>query len=212
MINEHHFRYLKTARYSIFGIPKPGVKLWIVLHGYGQLASNFIKAFQTLDPDRNFVIAPEGLHRFYVDASHQKVGSTWMTKEDRATDISDYLEMLNDLYTIIQKKYRINFDSLHVVGFSQGTATASRWAIARPELIDTLTLCGGDFANEIDSEQIKKLSAQIKITLLNGKQDEIFNIKQQKKLVQKLRSISDRFTIISHEGAHRIPIHLIQDL
>ena len=33
---------------------------WVVLHGYGQLASNIIRKFEHLD-DKNFVIAPEGL-------------------------------------------------------------------------------------------------------------------------------------------------------
>ena len=71
---------------------------WYVLHGYGQLARYFIKKFTKLPAKGIHVTAPEGLHRFYLEGSSGRVGASWMTKEDRETDIANYIQVLNALH------------------------------------------------------------------------------------------------------------------
>ena len=82
----HHLSVEKTARYFTMGEGKANCQyLWIVLHGYGQLASSVIKRFKTLDPDKHFVLAPEGLSRFYWgEGFGGKAVASWMTSEDRS--------------------------------------------------------------------------------------------------------------------------------
>ena len=70
-------------------------------------------------------MAPEGLSRFYLDAGAGKVGASWMTKEDRAHEIEDYLSYLEQVRAAI-----IPPVPLTILGFSQGVATAARWAVA----------------------------------------------------------------------------------
>lgn len=122
---EHRISILKTARYFTYGDPETADNIWIVLHGYAQLPEFFIRKFNQLDPKKNVVIAPEGIHRFYREGTSGRVGASWMTKEARLDDIEDNLNYLNQLANEwLQKK---DYKNKIVLGFSQGGATATRW-------------------------------------------------------------------------------------
>ena len=84
---EHHLAVERTARYWTLG-DESADDVWIVLHGYNQLARRFIRRFTGIaGPDR-FVVAPGALSRFYVVAEPGRhtgsslVGASWMTRED----------------------------------------------------------------------------------------------------------------------------------
>ena len=50
----------RSARYYTLGEPKENTRaIWIVCHGYGQLAGNFLNAFTILDNGRNLIVAPK---------------------------------------------------------------------------------------------------------------------------------------------------------
>ena len=59
-------------------------QVWIIFHGYGQLAPYFLKKFEPLATENIYIIAPEGLSRFYLSELTEqgridnKVGATWM--------------------------------------------------------------------------------------------------------------------------------------
>lgn len=98
---------------------------WVVLHGYGQLASNIIRKFEHLD-EQNFVIAPEALSHFYWRLGEATVGASWMTKAHRLNEIerfSQYLRQVYDMYLAdLAADVRIIW-----VGFSQGATTLFRF-------------------------------------------------------------------------------------
>lgn len=55
------------ARYFTAGeVTQQTKHIWFVLHGYGQLADNFIRKFEVIQSPETVVIAPEGLSRFYL--------------------------------------------------------------------------------------------------------------------------------------------------
>src|SRR5262245_13424982 len=91
----------KTARYYLLGEPDQNTReIWICCHGYGQLAGRFIREFEPIARADRLIVAPEGLHRFYLDppdrpAQDRRVGATWMTRVDREYDIADYLKYLD---------------------------------------------------------------------------------------------------------------------
>ncbi len=131
-------------------------ELWFVLHGYGQLAEYFIRHFRGLTdaaaPDRTVVVAPEALNRFYLasaadDHARSRVGATWMTRHQRESEITDYVTYLNLLYA--QLRPLAPGARVTVLGFSQGTATASRWLAALPEAPARLVLWAGAFPEDM---------------------------------------------------------------
>ncbi len=82
-MKEHHLIIPKTARYFQNGeLNQSTSEVWIVCHGYGQLANFFLRKFDLLNSNTTCIIAPEGLHRYYLEGSAGRVGASWMTKED----------------------------------------------------------------------------------------------------------------------------------
>ena len=122
----HGFVTPRTARFWTAGPPPAeAVGTLYVLHGYGQLADFFVRKFQHAADEGWHIVAPEGGHRFYLKGTSGRVGASWMTKEDRLSDIADYVAFLDDLRAPIDggeprgRQVRL--------GVSQGVATAMRW-------------------------------------------------------------------------------------
>ncbi len=148
----HAITVARTAHYYQLGVPTAATReLWFVLHGYGQLAEFFIRHFRVLTdeaaPEQTVVIAPEALNKFYLDGTHGRVGATWMTKEKREPEIDDYVNYLNQLYALIRPLAPTARVTL--LGFSQGTATVSRWLCHLPEAPARLVLWAGAFPEDM---------------------------------------------------------------
>ena len=93
---KNHILVTKTARYFTLGELNENTReLWFVLHGYAQLASDFIQDFEGLDNGTRFIVAPEGLNKFYARGFGGKPAASWMTSEDRENEIIDYINYLN---------------------------------------------------------------------------------------------------------------------
>ena len=148
---EKHFPTTRTARYQQLGELTPATRhLWLVLHGYGQLVEYFIRHFAPLhaaDPAGTVVVAPEALSRFYLSGNGGRVGASWMTRADRLTEIADQQAYLTTLLAALRAAAPTA--AVTVLGFSQGTATASRWLSQLATTTDwrpsRLVLWAGDF-------------------------------------------------------------------
>ncbi len=83
--------------------------------------------------DDTLVVAPEAMNRFYLvtptsaPARDRPVGATWMTREDRDSEIADYVEYLDALFDEVASDAANGGARVNVIGFSQGAATATRW-------------------------------------------------------------------------------------
>lgn len=143
----------KTVRYFTHGNKDTAENIWIVLHGYSQLPKFFIRKFQQLDPEKNFIVAPEGIHRFYRKGTSGRVGASWMTKEARLDDIEDNHNYLNQLAKqLLETK---NYKQRFLLGFSQGGATASRWHNSGNFNADHFILWASVFPDDISIDEGK---------------------------------------------------------
>src|SRR3989475_8204908 len=101
LLQEHRISVTRTARYFTLGDPAGGVEeVWFACHGYAQLAGRFLEKLRVLEDGRRYVVAPEGLSRFYLTESptERRVGATWMTREDRLSESDDYVRALDAAY------------------------------------------------------------------------------------------------------------------
>jgi predicted esterase len=181
-----------------------------VLHGYGQLAADFVQHFSPLvGPDR-CVVAPEGLSRFYVDgrASHEQVGASWMTREDRSHEIADYVAYLDE--TVRSLRSPNPSPSLSVLGFSQGAATASRWALLGETAVDRLVLWGGapapDLALASHAERLRTMD----LTLVVGTDDPYVPDEHRAAVRTRLARHDIPVSVYTYEGGHRIDPEALQ--
>ncbi len=200
--SEHHIKTTKTARYFTMGTFTEQTKhVWLVLHGYGQLGEYFIKNFKAVQHAGNFIVAPDALSRYYLNETTGRIGASWMTKEDRENEIEDYLNYLD----LLMGELKIpNNCEIHVLGFSQGAATACRWALHTGYPIKTLVSWAGFFPPDMQWNSPKYLSDDMKTYLLYGLQDEYVNEELKKQMEKVMLSLKKKPNILTFEGRHEI--------
>src|SRR2546422_7249490 len=88
-VKEHHISVKRTARYFALGDPARAGEVWFACHGYGQLAARFLEKLRVLDDGRRYLVAPEGLSRFYLSESptERRGGAGWMRSEEHTSEI-----------------------------------------------------------------------------------------------------------------------------
>lgn len=149
---EQHIEVRRTARYYTAGEPRVAREVWFLLHGYGQLARRFLRHFRSLVTPGRLLVAPEALNRYYSEyrpGFHRpdaRVGATWMTREDRLSEIDDYVHYLDRLYAALTTPLA---DTRVLLGFSQGAATAARWAALGEARFQRVILWGGFLPPEL---------------------------------------------------------------
>lgn len=194
----------RTARYYTLGTSSDQIKnLWIVCHGYGQLARYFLRQFRVLDDGHTLVVAPEALSRFYLEGFSGRVGATWMTKEDRLSEIEDQANYLNLL--LQEQLQQLPQDvRVTVLGFSQGGATVCRWLATAQVPVHRLILWAAAFPEDIDFEAGKVAFASMSVAGVYGTQDTFVTteiLEQKKQLVAQLGITPQIYTF---EGGHTI--------
>ena len=193
----------KTARYFQLGEFNDSTRsVWIVLHGYAQLANYFLENFRILDTGENVIIAPEGLNRFYWNGFSGKVVASWMTKEDRLDDITDTNNFLNAIHNQIQKEIKGKKIKLNVLGFSQGVATATRWLDQNKIKADNLILWCGTIPDDLNAEN--KILSKQNLFYLAATNDEFFDEKRKKEIQESLIATAPHHEFILFEGKHEI--------
>lgn len=200
-MEEHFIRVPRTARYHVLGSVEAAPELWIVLHGYGQLARYFLNAFEGLEEGRA-IVAPEGLSRFYLDTDHSRVGATWMTREDRMHEIEDQISYLDALVAELTKQ-AMPGATVNALGFSQGVATASRWALRGKTELNRLVLWAGSIPPELDREALRALQ-QVTVDLVLGDKDEYAEPSDLEVGARRLESAGIPHRKHLYSGTHRL--------
>ncbi len=204
-MKQQNITVLKTARYFMLGEPGTNIRnLWFVCHGYGQLASDFLNKFEVLNNGENLIIAPEGLHRFYQSGFSESIGASWMTKEDRLNDITDYINYLNRVYLEIINSLNDRNVKINILGFSQGTATVCRWLLNDEIKADNLILCGGSIPPDINFQKAKLIFDNTSLWLVIGNQDRIVNQDVLNNDLKTLDQHNVKYQFYRYEGNHDI--------
>ncbi len=200
------------ARYVIVGKPTLAIKhIWLVCHGYGQLAEYFVRNFNLLDDGRHIVVAPEGLSRFYLKGFAGRVGASWMTKEDRETDIRNHCQYLDEVLKSVLQEVGPNA-SITVLGFSQGAATASRWIASTTMSIQRFILWGGGLPKDLNHTTFNQALANSKNYVVYGSNDSFITeetLKEQALLFQK---VGLSYETVVFDGGHEIDETVLEKL
>jgi predicted esterase len=216
-VQEHHLSVTRSARYFTLGDSARGVaEVWFLCHGYGQLAGRFLEKLRGLDDGRRYLVAPEGLSRFYLSESptERRVGASWMTREDRLTEIEDYVRYLDAVYAAVFRELDRTRVTVHALGFSQGAPTVSRWAATGTGLIDRLVLWGGEFPPDLDLSRestVERLRAA-RLTLVYGRSDEFITPKVVATTTARLRQHAIPYKEIVFDGGHEVSAAVLPEL
>lgn len=202
-MDEHRLTVQRAARYYTLDPPGDAREVWFVLHGYGQLASFFIRHFEPLREAGRLVVAPEALSRFYLPG-YQRVGAAWMTREDRLAEIDDYLAYLDAVYDRVFDAVDRSRVTVHVLGFSQGAATASRWVTLGRMQADRLILWAGDLAHDLDLAAHAETLRRLDVTFVVGTDDTFITPERLTELETRLIAHSIPYRLRPFNGDHRM--------
>jgi predicted esterase len=203
-IQEFKLSVSKKMRYYTMGNFEKADILLIALHGFGQLSKFFIKKFEFL-PENYLILAPEGMHRFYLQGNSGRVGASWMTKEARELDIE---ENTIGLKTLLEKvKNEKQFSKIILLGFSQGGATAARWYFSDAIQFNHLILWASVFPPDLEKPLLEINS---KNYFVLGNKDEYYTEEQQLSEIAAYKEIG--FNTIYFEGKHDIHQETLSEL
>jgi predicted esterase len=204
--------FLYQASYCVSHEPNFQEKeIWIVFHGYGQLAEFFIRKFRSFDSSDRLIVAPEGTNYGYLEGFSGRVGSNWMTRHERELAIDNNHRFFDELLDVILSGYD-QMPTIHILGFSQGAATATRWASKWNGKVESLVLWAGGFAEDLVLNEAKEIFSQTKITLVLGHQDELITSESILKQESLLSNIVNNYEKISFEGGHELDLNVLEKI
>lgn len=194
-------QFTQKASYQRSGA---GNKLMYVLHGYGQLAKFFIRKFHAAESLGYTLVAPEGLHRFYLQGTSGRVGASWMTKENRGQDIVNYISYLNAIHKeLLAEK---DWDDIVVLGFSQGVATAFRWLAESDIKPSKFLICSGLVPPDVDLNIKKDIFDPIAMTYFSGVNDPYRTEASVQEFYNNVASSKLDMELVNFDGVHEVPL------
>ena len=206
---EKEISYTTTNSYSTLNSLTSKTKnIWFVCHGMGYLSRYFLKYFKSLNPDENFIIAPQAQSKYYLGPKFQHVGASWLTKENTLKETENvirYFDAVFETETLPKDKRLIVF------GFSQGVSVAMRYLAKRQLQCEHLVLHSGGIPKELTAKDFRFLNA--KVHLVYGKDDEYLNDTRMEEEIQRSKELfGDKVTIVSFEGTHEVNVDFINSL
>jgi predicted esterase len=203
----HRLSVSRTARVHVRGEPAAAREVWILLHGYAQLAEAFLESCSALaDAGRaeRLLVAPEALSRFYVRDGTGPVGASWMTREERDSDIADCVAYLDHVAAWVERDLGVRAQERVVLGFSQGAAAAWRWAALGEAPIDRVIGWGGDVPGELDLGVHASRLGAMRTCIVHGAHDELHSAETVARDRARLEGAGMRLEVIEFDGGHRI--------
>lgn len=196
----------RRARYLTLG-PADAAGLWIVLHGYAQLAGRFLRWFAPLDDGTRRIVAPEALSRFYLETtlhgSHgPAVGATWLTRESRETDLEDHLDYLDLLLNQVSGESEPV--PVTLLGFSQGAVMAARWLARRPVRVGRVVFWGTPLPDDVQPAELGRRLQGLPVLLACGDRDPLAPLPELERQVAALRTGGAAAEVHPYAGGHRV--------
>lgn len=201
----------RTAKYVEIGADASVAdELWLVCHGYGQLASRFIRRFGVLDNGRRLIVAPEALSRFYLSggtgphSDEDKVGASWMTREERDAEIADQVTFLDRVRERVLAESKGSGLRVVALGFSQGAAAISRWAARTAVPPHHVVLWGSGVPGELFESEGRAGLGRATLTLVAGTSDPVTHGDRLGIHRQQLDAAGIAYRLVSYDGGHEI--------
>ena len=222
-MKEQHIRVARTARYYTLGSAGRHLReVWLVCHGYRQLARRFLRRFAGLDDGTRLIVAPEGLSRFYLHdpaSGHGKevpVGATWMTREDREDEITDYVGfldgVLDEVIDEVSEESGGEIAPLTVLGFSQGAHTVCRWVAAGEATVARLILWGAYLPDDFDLDRGPARLGSAQLILVRGLLDHFISEEAHASQEARLEELGIPFRTITHARGHELDPALLREI
>ena len=180
--------------------------VWLVLHGIGYLSRYFIKHFEYLNPEENYIICPQAPSKYYKDTNYKRVGACWLTKENTAIDTENILNYVDSIIENENLSTNLNFI---VLCYSQGVSVGTRWLANRKRNCDTLVMISGGFPKELSAVDFSHLD-NLNVFHTVGEKDPLFKRKNVLKQEEHIQNLFPNVALVNHNGGHELDISLLK--
>ncbi len=183
--------------------------VWIVFHGIGYLSKYFMKYFKGLDPEENYIIAPQASSKYYLNGKYTHVGASWFTKDNTQREVENAMNYLDALYKTEELG---SAEKIIVLGYSQGVSVATRWVARKKINASQLILCSGGLPKELEPNDFLHLK-ETKVTMIYGTSDPYMDEARLQNEKIKLHELFPKnITVIPFEGVHEMKPSIINSL
>jgi predicted esterase len=192
--------------------------VWYVLHGYAMRAVPFLEGFRAIADGTRLLVAPEALSRFYdgtlSPGAHRNapVAASWMTRDERDSEIVDYLAYLDTVHATITARLAGARPTVTVLGFSQGGAAAARWVATGRVPATRLVVWGSAMAPELDIATPGSPLRRPETVFVVGSGDSYITPKIVAGEAERLRAAQFPFRRLSFDGGHRLDDGVLRQL
>lgn len=207
--SEKEISYPITNSYSTLNKHTDNTKhVWFVCHGMGYLSRYFIRYFKDLNPEENYIIAPQAQSKYYLGSKFNHVGASWLTRENTFVETQNVLQYFDAIFNL---ENIVDIQNLIVLGYSQGVSVAMRYIAKRQIQCSQLVLHSGGIPKELNAEDFAFFNGQTK--LIYGTQDEYLDDNRMVSEVSKANNLfGNSVEIIPFNGGHEMNTSLIQNL
>jgi predicted esterase len=184
--------------------------LLVVLHGYGQSCTRFIRVFEPLQRKNILVVAPQAPHQFYVKMNPKIVGFTWLTQYKRDRSIDEFVNYMQRLLGRIIEMHSCHRGRVFFLGFSQGVSMAYRAAISGQLSVAGVIACGADLPPDV-SEKLPYVE-RFPVFLGHGVEDTVVPLEKARQAEATLRANDFQVETFFFPGGHEIPVEVVEKI
>lgn len=204
--------YTTKNTYTTLNSLNPKTKnVWVVFHGIGYLSRYFLKYFNELNEEENYIIAPQAPSKYYLNDTYRHVGASWLTKEDTQQETENLIQYID---AVLLAESIPEHCKLIVFGFSQGVSIATRWVAQQKIRCDKLLLYAGGLPSELSPEGFEHLSTnETEVTIILGNKDVFITADRLVDEKKKATSLfKGRAKAIHFKGGHEVKKDIINSL
>lgn len=202
-----------TAYYTVNESPEgfsAPPALLVALHGWGQQAKHFARIFRPLRKENILVVAPQAPNQFYLDWHTKKVGFSWLTVYEKDQSIRDLNNALLKLLDTLQARYHYDPNKIFLLGFSQGSSIAYRFAVSHKVPIAGMISCCADLPPDV-ATALPNVTA-FPVLLGYAEKDALVPRTKVEKAEGILRAANFDCEVYPYPGEHKVSTDFVEKL
>ncbi|SFR82131.1 alpha/beta hydrolase [Maribacter stanieri] len=185
-------------------------RVWLVFHGIGFLSRFFLKYFNELPKEENYILAPQAPSKYYLKNEYKHVGASWLTKENTAIETEN---LFNYLDAVLENENLPTDCEIIVFGFSQGVSIALRYLAYSKLQCSKIIIYAGGIPKELNKTDFSYFENKTEIVSIIGDHDEYLTPKRLEEENRKLNSLFGvNIRHINFKGAHEVKKEIINQL
>jgi len=207
---EKEIHYKSSNTYSTLNQLTEHTKtVWFVCHGMGYLSRYFLRYFKGLNPEDNYIIAPQAPSKYYIQPK-MHIGANWLTRDHTESGMDN---ILNYFDAVLDDENIPDTSNIVIFGYSQGVSVAMRYIAKRQMQCAQLVLHSGGIPKELIAEDFEYLSDTTKVKLIYGTADEYLDGDRIKiESARAFELFGERVSVLPFEGKHVVNVDYINDL